>query len=141
VQDANGAAGEEDAGAVEQVENAGAAEKGESAGAVERQENVREAEENIGGASELAGAPETNHSPPATSRRRSADATTPSQKQRQRMVPQIPSNLPGIDPRAFRPQHQPYVGAYPIPCGTAGARFAETQVYWTSGGLGETEKT
>jgi hypothetical protein len=60
-------------------------EQGESFGAVERQENVREPEVNFGG-----------------------------EKRRQRMVPKMPLDHRGIDPRAFRPQHQRYVGAYPI---------------------------
>jgi hypothetical protein len=85
VQDANSAAGEEEAVAADRVENAGAAEQGESFGVVERQENVREPEVNAGGV-----------------------------KRRQRMVPKMPLDHRGIDPSAFRAQHQRYVGPYPI---------------------------
>jgi hypothetical protein len=52
---------------------------------LERQDNVREPEVNAGG-----------------------------EKRRQRMVPKMPLDYRGIDPRAFRAQHQRYVGAYPI---------------------------
>ena len=33
------------------------------------------------------------------------------------MVPQMPLGLPGIDPRAFPPQLQHYLGAYPFHVG------------------------
>jgi hypothetical protein len=80
--------------AVEQMDNAGAAEEGEIVGAVKRQENVRE--------TECAFVPEANRTPRATSSQRSVDATPhSSQKRRQWMVPQMPSDHPGIDPRAF----------------------------------------
>jgi hypothetical protein len=85
VQDANSAAGEEEAVAADRVENTGTAEQGESFGATGRQENVREPEVNAGG-----------------------------EKRRQRMVPKMPLDHRGIDPRAFRTQHQRYVGAYHI---------------------------
>jgi hypothetical protein len=114
-QDANGAAGEEDAVAAEQVENAGTAKQGESIGAVERQENMREPDSCVGGAPGHDGAPAMNQLPHASISRQATDATAIiHKKRRQLMVPQRPSDLPGIDPRAFRSQDQHYVGAYPF---------------------------
>jgi hypothetical protein len=49
VQDANGAAGKDDAVATDRVENTVDAEQGEIVVAVERQENAREPEGNVGG--------------------------------------------------------------------------------------------
>ncbi len=95
-QDTNGAAGEEDAVAAEQVENTGTAKQGESIGAVEGQEKMREPDLSVGGAPGHDGAPATNQLPHG-----SADAmATIHKKGRQLMVPQRPSDLPGIDPRA-----------------------------------------
>jgi hypothetical protein len=114
-QDANGAEGEGDAVAAEQVENAGTAKQGESIGAVERQENMSEPDLCVGGAPGHDGAPATNQLPHASISRQATDATaTIHKKRRQLMVPQRPSDLPGIDPRAFRSQDQHYVGAYPF---------------------------
>jgi hypothetical protein len=62
-QDANGAAGEEDAVAADQVENAGTTKQGESIGAVEQQENMREPDLCVGGAPGHDGAPATNQLP------------------------------------------------------------------------------
>jgi hypothetical protein len=87
VQDANGAAGEDDDIAADRFENAGVAEEGEIVGAVEPQENVRAPEVSIDG----------------KKRRR-----------RQRMVPQMPSHNAGINQSAFRPYHQLYFGTYPM---------------------------
>jgi hypothetical protein len=114
-QDANGAAGEEDAVAAEQVESACTTNQGESIGAVERQENMREPDFCVGGAPGYDGVPATNQLPHASISQQATDATATIHKKRQQlMVPQRPLDLPHIGRGAFRSQDQHYVGAYPF---------------------------
>jgi hypothetical protein len=113
--DGNGVTDEEDVVAAEQVQNAGTAKQGESIGAVEQHEDAREPDMSIGGVPRQADVPVTNQLPCASISLGSTDATaTIHKKGRQLMMPQRPSDLPGINPRAFRSQDQHYVHAHPF---------------------------